>query len=118
MLKLLNSALASAKTSQLDPDNLFISKITVDEGPKYKRFRPRARGQAFHIQKKTSCINLVLSEIKAGVKKVVKEEEKKEEKAIEIKDAKAKTFKPKFDKEIAKPKTEKGLPKVFRRKAI
>ena len=55
MLKLLNSAVAAAKNNfHLDPANLYISKITVDEGPKHKRWRPRARGQAYPIHKKTS----------------------------------------------------------------
>jgi large subunit ribosomal protein L22 len=119
ILKLLNSALASAKASQLEQSNLYISKITVDEGPKYKRFRPRARGQAYQIQKKTSHILLVLTEIKAGVKKAVKKDEVETKKEVEIKEKTAKTvIKPKFDKEIAKPKSERGLQKVFRRKAI
>lgn len=63
LLKLLKSAAANAK-SQDSNDSLYISKITVDEGPKYKRWMPRARGQAYEIQKKTSHINIVLSETK------------------------------------------------------
>jgi large subunit ribosomal protein L22 len=63
LLKLLNSAVANARNNfQLDPANLYISKITVDEGTKFKRWMPRARGQASQIQKKTSHITLVLSE--------------------------------------------------------
>ncbi|RLC35328.1 MAG: 50S ribosomal protein L22 [Candidatus Nealsonbacteria bacterium] len=64
ILKLLNSAMASAKQKNLDPSRLYISKITVDEGPKFKRWRARARGQAYEIQKKTSHVTLVLTEIK------------------------------------------------------
>lgn len=61
LLKLLNSAVANAKNNfQLDPAHLYISKITADEGPKYKRWMARARGQASPIQKKTSHITLVL----------------------------------------------------------
>jgi large subunit ribosomal protein L22 len=61
--KLLKSAIANAKNNfQLNPTKLYISKITVDEGPKLKRWRPRARGQAYEIQKKTSHITLVLEE--------------------------------------------------------
>ncbi|MCD6270930.1 50S ribosomal protein L22 [bacterium] len=61
--KLLNSAIANAKNNfQLDPSKLYISKITVDEGPKYKRWMPRARGRADLILKRTSHITLVLSE--------------------------------------------------------
>ena len=63
--KLLNSAIANAKNNfQLDPSNLYISKITVDEGPKYKRWMPRARGRADLILKRTSHITLVLKEAK------------------------------------------------------
>lgn len=61
--KLLQSALANAKNNfKISEENLFISKITVDEGPKLKRWRPRARGRASPIQKKTSHITLVLEE--------------------------------------------------------
>ena len=68
LLKLLNSAVANARNNfQLEPANLYISKITVDEGTKFKRWMPRARGQASEIQKKTSHITLVLSDkIKHG----------------------------------------------------
>jgi large subunit ribosomal protein L22 len=64
ILKLLNSALANAKNNfKLDPANLFVEKIEVNDGPKYKRMRPRARGQGFEIQKKTSHIIMILNEI-------------------------------------------------------
>jgi large subunit ribosomal protein L22 len=62
LLKLLNSAATSAKQKNSDPAYLYISKITVDEGPKFKRWRARARGQTSEIQKKTSHVTLVLSE--------------------------------------------------------
>ncbi|MFH1423934.1 MAG: 50S ribosomal protein L22 [Candidatus Nealsonbacteria bacterium] len=62
ILKLLNSAVANAKNNlKLDPAKLFVEKIEVNDGPKYKRMRPRAKGQGFEIQKKTSQIILVLS---------------------------------------------------------
>lgn len=64
LLKLLNSALASAKSNfQLDEKNLFVSKITVDEGPRLKRWHPMSRGRAYPIEKRTSHVTLVLSEI-------------------------------------------------------
>jgi len=63
ILKLLNSALASALHDfKLQESNLYISKITVDEGPKLKRWHPMSRGRAYPIMKRTSSINLVLSE--------------------------------------------------------
>jgi len=63
LLKLLNSAVANAEHNfQLKEDNLYISKITVDQGPSLKRWRPRAFGRAFPIMKRTSHITLVLEE--------------------------------------------------------
>ena len=63
VLKLLNSALATAKNDMhIDETNLFISKITVDEGPKLKRWHPMSRGRAYPIIKRTSHIVLILSE--------------------------------------------------------
>ncbi len=64
ILKLLNSALADAENNyQLNKEvikNLYIKSITVDEGPKLKRWMPVSRGTAHQIQKKTSHITLVL----------------------------------------------------------
>ncbi len=77
LLKLLNSAAANAKSKESSASNLYISKITVDEGPKYKRWMPRARGQAYEIQKRTSHVTIVLSEIK---KKVAQKPKKKSRK--------------------------------------
>ena len=65
VLKLLNSAVDSAKKNfKLEESNLIISKITVDEGPKLKRWHPMSRGRAFPLIKRSSHIALVLSEIK------------------------------------------------------
>lgn len=64
ILKLLNSAAASARHNfQMDDSNLYISKITVDEGPKLKRMMPVSRGRGHLILKRTSHIKLTLSEI-------------------------------------------------------
>lgn len=122
LFKLLKSAVASAKNNfQLDEKNLYISKITVDEGPKLKRWMPRARGRAYEIQKKTSHITLVLNEtekrprkIKKGEKaKIVSGEAKKAEKAPKIEKPKLRP-----EKETIRPKTEKGIRKIFRRKSF
>ncbi len=70
ILKLLKSAMATAKNdSKLDVNNLYISKITANEGPKLKRFRPVSRGSAHPLWKRTSHIVLVLDEIKPTTKK-------------------------------------------------
>ena len=69
--------MANAKNNfQLEESNLYISKILVDEGPKFKRYMPRARGQAYEIQKKTSHITIVLDEIEKKKRKKIKENRK------------------------------------------
>ena len=80
ILKLLNSAAASAKNNfKLEEQNLYVSKITVDEGPKLKRSFPMSRGRAYPILKRTSHITLVLSE------KDIKKEDIKTKKNIKPK---------------------------------
>ncbi|MDG5788111.1 50S ribosomal protein L22 [Evansella sp. AB-P1] len=65
--KLLNSAIANAEHNyEMEPDNLVISKVYVDEGVTLKRFRPRAMGRASRINKRTSHITVVLTEKKEG----------------------------------------------------
>jgi large subunit ribosomal protein L22 len=66
ILKLLNSAIANAGNKT---DKLFISKITVDEGPSVKRILPRAKGRGDVLKKRSSHITLVLDEIKEKNKK-------------------------------------------------
>ena len=126
LVKLLKSAIANAKTNfQLEEKNLYIAKVLVDEGPKYKRWMPRARGMASPIQKKTSHITLVLDEIEKRpkkVKKVKKIEKARPElgKEVEKVTKLPKVEKPKLRPEIeeAKPKVERGIKRIFRRKAF
>ena len=60
--KLLESAVANAEHNNgLDIDSLYISEISVDEAFLLKRIRPRARGRADRIQKKSCHINLALN---------------------------------------------------------
>jgi len=65
---LVESAVANAeyKASQgndkLDIDGLVIKQIFVDEGPTLRRFRPRARGMATRIRKRTSHITVVVGQ--------------------------------------------------------
>ncbi len=64
--QLIESAVANAEfkaeqdDQRLDIDELVISKITVDQGPTLRRFRPRARGMATKVLKRTSHITVVL----------------------------------------------------------
>jgi large subunit ribosomal protein L22 len=61
--KTLRSAVANAEnTHTIDVETLFIKTILVDEGPKLKRWRPRAMGRATRILKRTSHITMVLAE--------------------------------------------------------
>lgn len=65
--KLLYSAMANAEQKEVkDVENMFISKIFVDQGPTLKRFMPRAMGRANIIRKRTSHITLYLSDEKGG----------------------------------------------------
>lgn len=128
ILSTLKSAVAAAKENfQVEEKDLYISKITVDEGPKLKRWRARARGVAYEIQKKSSHITIELdskTDVKEKKKKaaikVVKA--KTATKAIENEDARADIIeeKEKFSRpEIEKKKEgRKGLGKIFRRKVI
>ncbi|MGZ5340042.1 MAG: 50S ribosomal protein L22 [Solirubrobacterales bacterium] len=60
--KLLDSAAANAENNHdLIADDLKITEIHVDEGPTLKRYRPRARGRATPIHKRTSHISLALT---------------------------------------------------------
>lgn len=61
--KLLKSAINNAdQKGGIDPDNLYISRLEVGDGPTMKRFMPRARGMASSIMKRTSHIKIELEE--------------------------------------------------------
>jgi large subunit ribosomal protein L22 len=62
--KVLASAVANAVTNELlDPDELFVAACFADEGPTAKRFRPRARGRAGKIRKRTCHITVIVSRL-------------------------------------------------------
>jgi len=66
--KALTSAIANAENNAgLKKENLVISKITVDKGPSLKRFRPRSKGMASSLLKRTSHITVVVSDLAAEV---------------------------------------------------
>ena len=59
--KVLAQARANAENNyQKDAADLVISEVYVNEGPKMKRFQPRARGRAFPILKRSSHIFIEL----------------------------------------------------------
>jgi large subunit ribosomal protein L22 len=60
--KLIESAASNAENNhELIADEMRVAEITVDEGPTLKRYRPRARGSASAIHKRTSHIAVALS---------------------------------------------------------
>ncbi|GAA0960354.1 50S ribosomal protein L22 [Actinocorallia libanotica] len=65
--KVLNSAVANATHNfNLAQDTLVVARTWVDEGPTLKRFRPRAQGRAYRINKRTSHITVVLESVEDG----------------------------------------------------
>lgn len=64
--KLLYSAVANAEHNQrMDVDVLKILTIVVDEGPRMKRWMPRAKGRATPILKRSSHITVTLTDVGA-----------------------------------------------------
>ena len=60
--KLLDSAVANAEHNDLqDAEELFVSACYADEGPTLKRWRPRARGRATKIRKRTCHMTIIVS---------------------------------------------------------
>ena len=62
--KCLASAVANAANNDgLDPESLYVSAAYVDEGMTIKRFKPRARGRATRVRKRTCHITVIVSPI-------------------------------------------------------
>jgi len=66
--KLLDSACANAEQAaterdeRIDPDEMFVNLIYVNEGRTLKRFQPGPRGRAMRIRKRSSQVHLTISE--------------------------------------------------------
>ncbi len=60
--KVLTSAIANANEQEADVDLLFVEQARVDEGPTTKRFRPKDRGRAYSIFKRTSHITVAVEQ--------------------------------------------------------
>ena len=67
--KLVESAVANAEYKanrdgvRLDIDGLVVKTAMVDEGPSLRRWRPRARGMATRVTKRTSHITVVVGAV-------------------------------------------------------
>ena len=62
IIKVLRSATANARNNLgFDETELTVKSAFADQGPTMKRFRPRAQGRAYRIQKATSHITIVMA---------------------------------------------------------
>lgn len=62
--KCLRSAMANAEhNDEIDPEELYVAACYADEGPTLKRWRPRARGRATRIRKRTCHITIIVSRL-------------------------------------------------------
>ena len=93
--KTLKSAVANAENNhELIADELTVKQATVGDGPTFKRFKPRARGSASAIRKRTSHLYIVLTD----------EEE--------IPEPRERSSKPKKRNQVSKPKKKKAAAKA------
>ena len=60
--QVLTSAVAGANEQEADMNSLYVKDIRIDEGPTMKRFRPKDRGRAHGILKRTSHIVVSVDE--------------------------------------------------------
>lgn len=61
VMKVLKSAVANAENNHgMRADELYVSAAYVDEGPTFKRFKPRARGRADRINKRTCHVTIIV----------------------------------------------------------
>ena len=66
--RVLASAVANAEhNDELDSESLYVSACYADEGPTLKRWRPRARGRATRIRKRTCHITIIVSPMPADM---------------------------------------------------
>jgi len=69
VLKLLNAATANAEHAadeegtRVDPDEMTVVRVVVDEGATMRRYRAAPRGRGVRIRKRTSHIELVISDV-------------------------------------------------------
>ncbi|RJQ34967.1 50S ribosomal protein L22 [Candidatus Parcubacteria bacterium] len=68
--KLLDSAVANARSAGATPEELFIKTITVNKGAMQKRYRPFSRGRSGVIRKTMSHVEIELGKVENGNLKV------------------------------------------------
>lgn len=122
ILKLLRSAAAAAKNNQqMNPDRLLVKNIRVDQGPRTKRWRTRARGASSLIEKKSSHVFLFLEESEKEIKpkfKFIPKPKKVKKGKPKKKVEKEKQEKPEAQEKKAPIRKMGFMKRIFRRKAI
>lgn len=123
--KLLASAVANAEHNfQAIPENLVVSKVTVGEGRKLKRWMPRAQGRATPIWKRMSRVHIVLKEVDPKLRTVVPEEKtsrakKDSSESVQEKTSKTKSFSDSHRSgSIKKTSGARSSRSIFHRKAV
>lgn len=88
MLKAINSAVANAiHNHKLSAEGMIVSRVIVDEGPKIKRYTPRAQGRATPIRLRMSHITVWVKALDAAVQpqaQAVKPRKAKTTKSVEV----------------------------------
>lgn len=115
---LIKTALADAQHNyNLDPKNLKITEMRVDEGFTLKRWMPRAHGRATKIRKRSAQISIILKEIVESGKKETRKVEA--EKPVKLDDmGKDLSKKEDKDKKSKKEESKKGSDKAFSAKVF
>jgi large subunit ribosomal protein L22 len=62
IMKVLQSAIANANEQEADVRRLHVAESRIDEGPYFRRWRPKDRGRAHQILKRMSHIIVVVEE--------------------------------------------------------
>ncbi len=120
VVKIINSAMANAEHNfGLSKNELFIKEITADQGPTFKRYKPRARGSADEIKRRMTHLTVILASLEKGkgkpqkeVKETLKEVPKTEKVQSEKEELKkTKELKPKLKakEELEESKTKKPV---------
>ena len=102
--KTLKSAIANAENNhELAADKLVVKEANVSSGPRFRRFKPRARGSASAILKRTSHIKIILTD-------EITIEEKTQRKKSTTKKTEAKKSAPKKEKKAPEPEEIEEAP--------
>jgi len=74
VIKVLDSAVANAaNNNDIPPDELYVAACYADEGPTMNRWRPRARGRATRIRKRTAHITVIVGRYTVTELEVIRE---------------------------------------------